>query len=687
MPTINLTNNTGLDVTASSADGNATLNRYLKNPLSFVTPAGLTAIAAQHVGDLDPTAFPITASATGQGTFAVEGTSLSVQLGASASIGLLKGSDATSFFGSLGWTEDPAVAGLVSFAVQGTLSVGDTATVGDFCFGITKAATVTLTSSCTAAATDTIGDSLERAIAALTIPHDIEDLKSQPANTTCQLDASSCLTFTASVTYDVLNDPLATASIANLPSIAINATAGPTLEGTATHTSDHTVTIAKLANGLVHLSVTLTRTDDFETSLTVSAGVAADVGSQDALAFLLDQISPNSTEELKKIQADIPAAQAEQLSGDIKKTIDAVLASSLQVSLKAALDSSRANSRLFLYEIDLNGLDADGTAALQSALNGDFTTITSSTLAGIHELDSAVTTTKTVKHSLALHLLGIFNYGSTSQFCEKAKVDYTKDTHEIVLSDETIEVMVNNLQSEKLREVVLKGITLTLPASANTPAAATPMNTVFFDRQAATNPSTMRQFVNVLNATGAPSAAAAALLLGQNLKNYGSSSLFLGLNLTPAQCKQLFIDASGKAYDWTTYLGYACVAEAVILAGDQDNEGRLGLFTAGLDFWKQLKDAGAAQNQTQLLTQQGIPPTADVDVITLIWWSSAMEQYAKALAAGQSLVNVGKAVVKDSTGGFDEPWLVLAMWSMLQKPAIESLFTSSLFKQAAGSAG
>jgi len=88
-----------------------------------------------------------------------------------------------------------------------------------------------------------------------------------------------------------------------------------------------------------------------------------------------------------------------------------------------------------------------------------------------------------------------------------------------------------------------------------------------------------------------------------------------------------------------------------------------------------------------LLTQQGIPPTADVDVITLIWWSSAMEQYAKALAAGQSLVNVGKAVVKDSTGGFDEPWLVLAMWSMLQKPAIESLFTSSLFKQAAGSAG
>jgi hypothetical protein len=688
MPTIQLTNNTTLDITASSADDNATLNRYLTNPLSYTTPAGLTAIAGQKVGDLDPTAFPITASATGQGQFAVEGTSLSVQLGASASIGLLKGADAANFFCSVQWTEDPTVAGLVSFALQGTLSAGDTATVSDFSFGITKAATVTLTSFCNAAATDTIEDAVKRAIAALTIPHDLEDLRSLPANATCQIDASSSLKFTASVTYNILNDPLATTSISNLPSIAINATAGATLEGTATHTSDHTVTIAKLANGLIHLSVDLTRTDDFETSLTVSAGVTANVGSQDALAFLLHKISPNSTEEVKKIQADMPAGQAQQLSGDIKAAIDAALASSLQVSLKAALDDSRSNSRIFLYEIDLTALDGDSAAALQSALTGDFTTLTNpAALAGIRELDSALTTTKTITHSLALHLLGIFNWGSTSEFVEKSKVDYTKDTHEIVLSDETIKVMSNSLDSEKLREVVVKGITLTLPASANTPAAATPMNMVFFDRQAGTNPSTMRQFVNVLNATGAPSAAAATSLLGQNLKNYGTSSLFLGLNLTPPQCRQLFIDASGQPYLWTKYLDGACAAQATILAGDATNEDRLKLFTAGEGFWQALTDAGAAPNQIKLLTDQGIRQNAIVDVLSLIWWSTAMEKYARALVAGQSLVEVGKEVVRDGTGGFDEPWLVLATWNMLQKPAVESLFTSSLLKSAGGAAG
>lgn len=289
-------------------------------------------------------------------------------------------------------------------------------------------------------------------------------------------------------------------------------------------------------------------------------------------------------------------------------------------------------------------------------------------------------------HSLTLHLLGIFNWGSTSAFVEQSKVDYTRDTHEIVLSDEAIEVVTNSLDSEKLRQVVVKGITLTLPASANTPAAEIPLNMVFFDRRAATDHSTMLQFVNVLKATGAANAVGATSLLNQKLKSYGTSSLYLGLNLNSQQCRQLFIDGAGQPYTWTTYLSWACGAEALILDGDDANADRLKLFTAGEEFWKELRDAGAGPNQIRLLTGQGIRQNAIVDVVSLIWWSSAMEKYAKALAANQSLVAVGKEVVKDSTGGFDEPWLVLATWNMLQKPGIESRFTSSLLQRAAGAA-
>src|ERR1035438_192388 len=131
MPGIQLTNNTTLNVTASSADGNATLNRYLTNPLSFIPPAALNAIAGTKVEDLDPTAFPIAASAAGEGQFVLEGTCLDVQPGASASVGLLTGDKAADFFSSVQWTGDAAAAGLVSFGLVGTLSAGDKLTVSD----------------------------------------------------------------------------------------------------------------------------------------------------------------------------------------------------------------------------------------------------------------------------------------------------------------------------------------------------------------------------------------------------------------------------------------------------------------------------------------------------------------------------------------------------------------------------
>jgi hypothetical protein len=684
MPTINLTNNTTLNITASSSDGNATLNRYLKNPLVFLTPSGFEAIANTKIGALDPAPFPLTAAATGAGQFAAKGNVLGIQLGASASLGLLTGADKADLLSALEIDAAPGVDSLVSFAIQGTLSAAPTVTVSDFSFGISKGATVALTSLSPAAGTDAFSDAVKRAITGFTIPHDLDDLRSLPADLICELDASSSLQFTASITYNFLNDPLATLSISKLPSIAISATAEATLEATVTHTADHTVTIAKLPDGRLHLAVSLTNTDDFETSLTLSAGATAKIGNFDALAFLLGRISPNASVELAKIASDMPTGKARQLSAGIKAAIEAAMSKSLEVSLKEALDNTKSANRLFLYEIDLTALDGASSTALQSALTGDFTTITKpgAALAGVRELDSALTVTSSVTHSLALHLLGIFNWEDTNTFIENSVVDFTKDTHEIVLSDETIKIATNNLNAEKLREVLVKGITLTLPASANTPAAKAPISIVYFDRKADAQPSVMRQFVNVLQVTGASSAGAAKSLLSRNLPNYGSSSLYLGLSLNQTQCRQIFIDGDGKPYDWLHYLHYACNAAAIILDGDGDtaNANRVRLFRAGDSFWQQLRDAGAAPNQMGLLTNAGIIPGADVDVITFIWWSSAMEAYAKALASGKSLVGVGKQVVKDSTQGFSEPWLVLAIWEMLGNPPIESLFTSSLIK-------
>jgi hypothetical protein len=681
MPTINLTNNTDVILTASSADDNATLNRYLKSVLTFKTPPSFDTISALLVKDQHELDFPIAVSATGEGKFAIGGTTLDVQLGASASVGLLQGNDESTFLSALSLTGNPTSSGLVSFALEGTLTAEDAATESDFTFGITKGAAFTLTSYYAAAATDKLLDAVKTTIETLTIPHDIADLKSLPAGAICQLDANSSLKFSASFTYSFLNDPLASASLGSLPSFAINATASATIEGAVTHASDHTLTIAKLPSGLIHLSVSLTKTDDFETSLTVSAGATAKIGSWDALAFLLDKIDPNSAAEADAIASQM--ADAAQFKSDIKSAIDTALSAALAASLKAALDASTAKNRIFVYEIDIDGLDDQSTPALQAALAGDFTalTMTGASLKGIKQLDSALAVTATRTHTLALHFLGLFNAASINKFVAQSKLDFTSDTHEIVLSDESINVSNNNLDAEKLRQLVLKDMTLTLPASANTKDVKTPVTLAYIDREGSTTPSKMRQFVNVLQYLQAPNAAAAQALLNQNLDHFGVCGLSLALCLDPAQCRELFIGQNG-AYDWRVYVAGICKAEMVIIAGDASSAYRSLLFNANPATWDDLHEAGAASNMAPILQDLGMSETqatlAVTDVITAIWWADAMAAYATALEKGQSLEAVGKGVVKSSDNGYNEPWMVLAAWSLAGEPAIRAEFVTSL---------
>jgi hypothetical protein len=691
MPTINLTNNTGLNLTASSADDNATLNRYLLSLLRFHTPPSFDPIADLLVKDQSDSDFPITLSATGEGKFAVEKTTLDVQLGASASIGLMQDSDEADFLSFMNLPADPASPGIVSFALQGKLSVGDSATVNDFSFGITKDASVTLTGYYPAAAKDKLGDAVQKAAAALTISHSLDDLASLSPGAICQIEAAGSLKFEASVAYNFLNDPLAAASITSLPALSINATASATIEGTVTHKGGHVFTIARLPNGLLHLAVNLKKTDDLETSLTVSAGVAADIGSQDALTFLFNRINPNAAAEADAIAAKMK--DAAQFKADIKSAIEESLAASLAVSLKAALEHKSHRNRAYVYEIDLKGLDEASKTALQAALHGDFTAITrtGAQFKAIKALDSALTLTATDTHTLALHFIGILNAASVEEFVAKSKIDFTKDTHEIVLSDETLQVVDNNLDAEKLRKLVLKDITLTLPASANTPDAETPITLAFLDREASTSPSEMRRFVNALEAVGAPNASAVQAMLNQKLHNYGTCSLFLGLNLNPTQCRQLFLDASSKPHDFMYYIDAMCAAEKMIyagLAGDPENAYHLKLFNADRDHWEALQEAGNVPNMKPILEDLGMSDVeiqlAATDAFTAIWWSEAMANYAKALAKGQSLVSIGKEVVKDSNLGYNEPWMILTTWNLAGKPTITSDFISSLPQPALG---
>jgi hypothetical protein len=225
-----------------------------------------------------------------------------------------------------------------------------------------------------------------------------------------------------------------------------------------------------------------------------------------------------------------------------------------------------------------------------------------------------------------------------------------------------------------------------LPASANTPESDTSLNISFFDREAAIGPSKLTQFKNALTSMNSGDAAMAASMA--NGSYAGTCSLYLGLRLSAADCRKLFIDGSGKALPWTFYRKQICFAQQAILAGDSQSADRLRLF--GIDdnaVWDQLQDAGTPQNVILVLKNNGFAQARALDalvtdVFTAIWWSKAMANYAVALRDGQSLVDVGKNVVKNDTLGFNEPWLVLTVWNILgQRPEVDSKFTSSALPQ------
>ncbi len=682
MPSINLTNNVGLNLSASSGDSFATLERYLKQTLTFKTPPSFAPLVDIPVSSLEESSFPITVSAAGQGQFAVEGATLNVQAGPSASIGLLQGPGAALFLSSLEIEDAAATASLISFSLVGSVSLGAAAPLGQLTFDITNSATLTLTSYYQAAASDTLRHAVLQAISALTIPHDLDDLKSIPTGAICQLDATGSVQFTASATLSFLNDPLAALTLENLPSFTINASASATVETTVTHTSGHTLAIAKLPGNILHLSLTLHTTDDFETSLTVSTGIAATIAGQDVLGFLLDDLHPGSSAEADSVAAEMP--NAAQFNSDIKSAIDTALSASLGASLKAALDRNTAKNRVFLFEIDLAKAEADPAAksALLAALAGNFTALTrpGATLAGIRWLDTLLTTTSTTTHTFALHLLGIFNAASVHQFIAESSFRASTNTHELILADESIQVVDNNLDAEKLRKLLLRDITLTLPASANTPEAANPLTITYLDREGAASRSKLQQFVNALNFLNAPDAAAQALL-DENLHNYGVCAISLSLALNPAQCKQLYIDAAGQPRTWDFYAGQVCHAQTALLASQPENAYRLKVYAAPITRWAAMREGDARPDLTRMLRNLGLSPTnaglAVTDVITTIWWSSAMANYAQALANKKPLAKVAKAVLKDSNFGYGEPWMLLSAWNIAGRPTVNAAFFSS----------
>jgi hypothetical protein len=153
-------------------------------------------------------------------------------------------------------------------------------------------------------------------------------------------------------------------------------------------------------------------------------------------------------------------------------------------------------------------------------------------------------------------------------------------------------------------------------------------------------------------------------------------SLGLDKNLSTA----IFKSPTGSGYRTRDdFVPAGQKAMAAILAGDPDSADRLPLFSVDINFWRQLRDAGAPQNVLSILAANGMTnPVSWSDFITIDWWAKAMGGMAAAMEAGKSLMDAEKDVLKKSEAGFDIPWAILATRKLLTPlPPMTSQFTVS----------
>ncbi|MGC2660023.1 MAG: hypothetical protein WA324_18855 [Bryobacteraceae bacterium] len=636
--------------------------------------------AAQNkpLKDLSPDTFPMELSASGPGSFPIGQETWTISGGARASVELLNGDGAREFLSAIRPVPSPS-SDLVAFTIAAKLESGPSIGAGAVTFGLTAGAEVSVTNYSAAAETTPLQEAVQKAIFGLTIPRTLPDLTAMPEGDICCLEGKGILKFTASFAYSILNNSLASAPLDFISqSLNIKAQSGATISATVEHDDTHRLTIAALGGNKIRLGATLGTKAEVETGLDFSVGVSAGVASFDALTFVVEHVTPEAVGELTKIRQSLPADAQSDLSGQMRDVLQSAMRSGIQASVHEALIRSKETNRLFNYEINLDSLDDEGKKVVLAALRGDFTGLTnpSSQLAGVREIDTITTTTLTAKHELTIHLLGILNFSDVSSFVQKTKVGLNPLTGDVVLTSTDIKIVENNVDSDRLREALLRSAMITTAAASSPRSPDFTFKMVFYDRKARPSPHDLREFSNVLQALGTPT--------NQGSGQTGAAAIYLSLNLDRTLSLAVF-----RGRTSTDFIRAGQRALKTVLAGDDSAIARLGLADIDVDFWKEVSDQGSRDNVLRLLRSRGITdPASATDFYSIDWWAKAMAKVSDAIARQQPLREAEKKALEMSQGGFDMPWALLATFYLLEAQVkVDTRFTRGSAENPVAAAG
>ncbi len=354
-----------------------------------------------------------------------------IKAGVNASLKLI-GSSASPLFGADDYDPVTIAAGdlWMAFEIDTLIGVGASAPLPygfGVCFKDTSAASFATYSfiAKASASSETLQAALQATLDNFNVAGSAKTILNIPEGVIWTSDVSGTIKVGGSWSLPLAVNQLSLAD-ANLP-FSQKVTVSPALTvkigGDVVLTSEFSVRVHRAGEGKLRLGLFRKHGAGLDVCFTVSAGVTAGIDGMDLIDAFLSAVAPGVG------RGGLNGSDLAKIQPVLKASIDR----SLSISLNAACSASTADEAAIVYEIDTS-LGSTGTvAAIDSALQGDWTALAD--LPNAVKIRHVILDTIERKYSLTVNLLGIYNYRSIEDFVSVLRILRNDEDGSVTLTD------------------------------------------------------------------------------------------------------------------------------------------------------------------------------------------------------------------------------------------------------------
>ncbi len=542
-----------------------------------------------------------------------------------------------------------------------------------------------------AGADPTLAEALATTLQQAVIPAEVADLAALPMGAYASVAGDGAVEIRGSLELASVLNPLATPGLPVIGSASLGGAASVNVGAHWRATGAFEVRAARLATDSVRLSFHRKAGTEVAIDATASVGISANVGDSDALEKLLAAISGDPRADLAAlIDAGLDDARIEALQQAVARSVDRTvrLATELQFS------SVRQGEALFAWDIDVAALSTTGRDAVQTALRGRLTAINSAAKAGergIRAVRVGLLSRRERRFEWRINLFGVLNVRTVAELLHKGSLSYDPVTGTLNAADEIASerILVRTrpfeADGQKVRKLVFESVIVTAAyhASRLTSGVTLTSSAGYFEGRQRTSARDLREHFNALLALGLADAAERDRQIGAE-HEFGPSTFLVDCRFDQQAADALFIGPGGTlTRDYYERIGRDALL-ALIPRDDADRAHRRAV-VASDSSWAALRAAGPAAARVDLARQFGDARAEHIisDYLLIAWWSTAMQDAARALLDMRQFLNGRTAdslqgdpafqgkrrrleeeladVVSNSRAQFGDPWGVLAL--------------------------